>query len=280
MVDGNTSPIFQSKLEGFTVFLSVAVRFCFWVNVFSFEIASEFLKLQNINIIHNINSNFSSNFTIFCNDKSILQMNNCYIQTNSNLTDIWVTCGNIKTLLNHIIELIDTKLVLINYANGGLSRHIWDIDTFTKTSLINCKTIQILPNFVNPTSDPTSSYTTNWWEIGVAGTEMNNMSISTNYTISNCIFYINNVIQDNIYTDWVRFKVWPNTIWRVDRAESIANVFQISGLDNIEYLGTSLHNYGKTFGEREISSLPTQYGGIFTTSLVRCDLNQPFELIT
>lgn len=119
------------------------------------------LKLQNINIIHHINSNFSFNFTIICNDKSILQTNNCYIQTNSNSTDISVTCSNIKAYYNNIIELIDTKLALINYANGGVSRHILDIDASTKTSLINCKTIQILPTFVNPTSDPTSSYTTN-----------------------------------------------------------------------------------------------------------------------
>lgn len=82
------------------------------------------LKLQNINIIHHINSKFSFNSTIICNDKSILQMNNCYIQTNSNSTDNSVSCVNFEVYYAHILELVDTKLVLINYANGGISRHI------------------------------------------------------------------------------------------------------------------------------------------------------------
>lgn len=119
------------------------------------------LKLQNINVIHNINTNFSTNNTIFCNNQSLLQMDNCYIQTNSFSTDSSIQCSNIRSSLNHIIELINTKLVITNNATGGTSRHIIDGDTLPKTSLINCKTIQILPNFVNPTSDPTSSYTTN-----------------------------------------------------------------------------------------------------------------------
>ena len=88
------------------------------------------------------------------------------------------------------------------------------------------------------------------------------------------------VPRGNIYTDWVRFKIWPNTSWQVDRAQSIAHVFQIKINDNIEYLGTSLHNYGKTFGEEEISNPPIQHGGVFTTSLIRCALNQPFELLS
>ena len=235
------------------------------------------LKLQNINVIHNINTNFSTNSTIFCDDQPLLQMDNCYIQTNSFSTDSSVQCSNIRSSQNHIIELINTKLVITNNATGGLSRHIIDVDTFPKTSLINCKTIQILPNFVNPTEDPTSSYTTGWGKIGVAGAETNRAT--THYTISNCIFYINNVVQTRLSSSWVRFKVWPNTRWYVDRPESLAHVFQIKGIDNIEYLGTSLHNYGKTFGNDEIVTPPTQYGGVFATSLVRCDLNQPFELL-
>ena len=150
--------------------------------------------------------------------------------------------------------------------------------SFSKTSLINCKTIQILPNFVNPTVDPTSSYTTNWGKIGVAGAETDEPT--THYTISNCIFYINNVVQTRLSSSWVRFKVWPNTYWNGSNAASLAHVIQIKGVDSIEYLGTSLHNYGKTFGEEEISEPPTQYGGVFATSLIRCGLNQPFELLS
>ena len=118
------------------------------------------LKLQNINVIHNINTNFTTNSTIFCDDEPLLQMDNCYIQTNSFSTDSSVQCSNIKTTQDHIIELINTKLVITNNATGGVSKHIMDIEALSKTYLINCKTIQILPNFVNPTEDPTSSYTT------------------------------------------------------------------------------------------------------------------------
>lgn len=243
------------------------------------------LKLQNINVIHNINTNFSTNNTIFCNKLSLLQTDNCYIQTNSFSTDSSIQCSNIRTLYSydindHIVELINTKLVITNNATGGVSRHIIDIDTFSKTSLINCKTIQILPNFVNPTEDPTSLYTTGWGKIGVAGAETNDSS--TNYTISNCIFYINNVVQTRLSSSWIRFKVWPNTSWDSQLGKSVSrvHVFQIAGYDNIEYLGTSLHNYGKTLGEEEISLPPIQHGGVFATSLVRCGLNQPFELLS
>ena len=79
-------------------------------------------KISELTLNNLSNSEFI--YTIFCNDKSILQMNNCYIQTNSYLTGNSVTCGNIKTSFNHIIELIDTKLVIINDANEGSSRHI------------------------------------------------------------------------------------------------------------------------------------------------------------
>lgn len=234
------------------------------------------LLLQNINIKHIINSVFTTIATIITNSQSLLSTNNCHILTSTSNTDNNITCCNIKCNGDHIVELSDSKLTLLNSATGGRSLHIFDVDAATKTSLINCQTIQILPNFVNPTSDPT--ITNNWGKIEVMGTECNSIQ-KTNYIISNCKFYINSTINTRLFSAWDRYVVWPMTNYDTDHSVSIVNAIHLSTNDVIEYLGTSLHNYGRSFDELEVSSTPTQYGGVYTTSLVRCPLLQPYEIL-
>ena len=234
------------------------------------------LLLQNINIKHIINSVFTTIATIITNSQSLLSANNCHILTSTSNTGNNISCYNIKCDGDHIIELSDSKLTLLNSATGGRSIHIFEIDSPKKTSLINCQTIQILPNFVNPISDPLVA--SNWTKIEVMGTAINNTSLA-NYSVSNCKFYINSVLNNRLISTWTRYVVWPMTSYDVNHSVSIVNAIRLYKNDVIEYLGTSLHNYGRSFSEAEVGSPPIQYGGVYTTSLVRCPLLQPYEIL-
>lgn len=63
---------------------------------------------------------------------------------------------------------------------------------------------------------------------------------------------------------------------RVMSGASHATAITIHTGDTIEYLGTSLHNYGNNFHFPEVT--PIQYGGLVGTSLIRCPLLQPYEI--
>jgi hypothetical protein len=60
---------------------------------------------------------------------------------------------------------------------------------------------------------------------------------------------------------------------RVMSGSSHTTVITIGTGDIIEYLGTSLHNYGNNF-----DLTPIQYGGLAGTSLIKCPLLQPYEI--
>lgn len=114
------------------------------------------ILLKGITIKHYINIfSFSTIFTIFATNSN-LEIQDCNILTNNPNTGI-LTCSNIKISGKCILDINDSKLTLINKATGGVSRHINDKETYIKTSLTNCKTVQILANFTNPTTDPTSN---------------------------------------------------------------------------------------------------------------------------
>ena len=242
-------------------------------------------KLENINVNHYTTSSAGDKATIFCNPGTLLEINNCHIHTYNAAQNVTLNCSNIKCSGNHIINIEDSKLTLQNYANGGTSKHINDDNAPTKTTLINCRTIQILPNFAfivkktdPPISDPTQANA--WEDISVMGYTSAD-SKQVNYTISNCIFYINTTKQSRVSTAWERVFAWPKSNYNsIDLyVYSIANVIKIAKTDNLEYLGTSLHNYGNTFANVDSGATnPNEYGGTYTTSLVRCALNQPYEI--
>ena len=228
------------------------------------------LSLQNINIEHvgtilqqsdtYFNLAYSGMIsTIISNDKSLLKTKNCHILTHNTLNSSGVVCFNIKCKGDHVLELNDSKLTLLNTAFSGMSMHIFDTDIKSKVSLLNCQTAQIL-------NHADLSTLTNW-NIQVMGTEYNNTQY-TAYTISNCKFYIGSTITTRDPSSWNRIAVTPST----------ATAISISGNDVIEYLGTSLHNYGKTHTSTEPTSSPIQYGGVYSTSLVKCPLLQPYEI--
>ena len=151
------------------------------------------ILLKGITIKHYNNAfGISSTFTIFATNSN-LEIQDCNILTN-NQNMAFLTCSNIKISGKCILDINDSKLTLINKATGGVSRHINDKETSIKTSLTNCKTVQILANFTNPTTDPTSdpinvdgvSTTVNvdWVDVCVMGAHHANST----YALSNCVF--------------------------------------------------------------------------------------------
>lgn len=221
------------------------------------------LELQNINIEHcctvaQLMGNYTYASTIMCNNNSLLKINNCHILTANWIESTDIRCYNIKLNYNNIIESNNTKLTILNNAYGGSSRHIFNIDVISKISLLNCQTVQLLKR--------ANLSTLTGWSVAVVGTEFNN-SISS-HTISNCKFYIGNSLSTRIISNSTR----------VNATSVNACAITIGSGDTIEYLGTSLHNYGKTHTSNEPTGSPIQYGGVYSTSLVKCPLLQPYEI--
>lgn len=235
------------------------------------------ILLKGITIKHYINAfSLSTIFTIFATNSN-LEIQDCNILTNNQNTGI-LTCSNIKISGKCILDINDSKLTLINKATGGVSRHINDKETYIKTSLTNCKTVQILANFTNPTTDPTSNtVNVDWSDVCVMGTHYTNST----YALSNCVFYISTSLKTFDNLPWTRNEIWAKTKWHIvdSVAKSIVNVLDSLKPDSVEYLGTSLHNYGQPFIVTSSPNLLNQYGGVYATSLPKVLLTQPYEVV-
>ena len=178
-----------------------------------------------------------------------------------------------------------TKLTIINSSAGGRSVHVDSIEQYITYSFYDTQTIQILPNFVNPTQDPAknaSSYSP--WTIGFIETKSMSMSGSsgrdlTDITLSNCVFYIaNSALSYCVPFNSNKFLVWPLTSYKGTSLTSVVDVCRLGMPEMITYVGPSIHNYGSALGTEAITSPPNEYGSTFATSLVRCPLSQPYPI--
>lgn len=256
--------------------------------------------LKGLNIKHTINSavvengsSYGYHTTIVINSYECLRIEDCHIHTIHTRTDT-SSYSNIDTKGIHHIEISNSKLTLESNSMGGASHHIFSNNFNAIIKLVNCNTCQILPNFVNPTTDPTAAFVTPWTRIAVIAMIEGPLAEAKSFTLSNCKFYlgVNKGSRSNLL--WDRFDTWPKTKWvelgpNLSYPMSICQVIYSINIFDIEHLGISLHNYGNDYNDSygitgpAVTNRPVEYGGVLpvvghsrNTSLLKTSLIQPY----